>query len=220
VAKLALPLVSTTIPLVYFAQSAQKHIETEVLRIFIGISVLVAVVVKMFQMLKARDGNHNNDQEKVNLNKKSSQNSKGKLPFKSIIPALITGCLAGSVGGLIGGSGIPLMLFFLFSSHAVGHARISAVCVTTASTIIRLFTYFLTQPPNNDFWPETETWFIQNDVLLYASVFALALLGAILGNFFHSRISNETFNICLLCLLTISSVVMISKSIVLKYFDD
>ena len=95
--------------------------------------------------------------------------------------------------------------------------------------VSRLITYSSTTPPLDDSWPTTKylnrnttdhvfhfdmsSWFIKNDVYLYISVVIASILGCIVGTGLHERVNQSVFNLILIVLLFLSSIIMITKGV-------
>ena len=224
--KIVLPMLIPEASLVYFGQYVQKFVSESKIRLIIGGFVLIVASLKIFQNLfmkdKTPEKEDENDYETKNLNEveKNQDDDENAVNYPKfmLIWVILVGCCAGFLGGLIGASGPPLIIFFLFFTFPKGVVRTTGFATTTNNLIARVISYLLTQPPQNDYWTKhqvssVDSWFIKDDWILYSGIALFSVLGTILGGFFHKKLTPGKLDNILIVMLFVCAGMMLAKGL-------
>ena len=152
--RLVIPLIIGEAGLVYLGQYVQKHTETDIIRIIIGILVLIVAFLKILKICidKYKKKNDSEVQENSDGNNEEENETYQEPPYL-ILWALFIGILAGFLGGLLGAKGPPLITFFLIFPTPKGIIRTTGMATTTVNLIGRIISYAVTKPPElDDYW--------------------------------------------------------------------
>ena len=137
-------------------------------------------------------------------------------------------CLSGILGGLVGAKGPIFIIYFLFFPADKAMVRIIGTLSSFAIALSRMITYAVTDPPIDNSWPTTKylqnhnsttynfdskSWFIKYDWGLYLAVVGVSIVGCVIGIYLHEKINQRVFNLILIGLLFLSSIVFIVKGI-------
>ena len=122
------------------------------------------------------------------------------------IAAVATGFACGFLGGSLGTSGVPIMIFVSYFPNmhkTTVRTLVSLVGIPSQAVAIVGFVATGVLEPSRD-WPSL------------LCVTALASVGVYAGNALHKRIEADTVMVLLLCCLTVSSIELISESIPIR----
>lgn len=241
--KIVVPMLVPEASLVYFGQYVQKFTDESKIRLIIGGFVLIVASLKIFQNCylsgfgqkkEAPEEENTEDLEnsKLTKNEKQTQNSVQTEPTEDnteivypkfmLIWVILVGCCAGFLGGLIGASGPPLIIFFLFFSFPKGIVRTTGFACTTNNLIARIVSYLLTEPPQDgDYWSMHNSeadnhgsWFLLEDWVLYSGIAVFSVLGTVVGSQFHKRLTPGSLDNILIFMLVVCALLMLAKGVV------
>ena len=222
--RIIVPMLIPEASLVYLGQYVQKFTDESLIRLIIGGFVLVVASLKIIQNLSNKKVPDNeNEIENVEEGKLTNSNlNKESIKYpKFMVPVVITvGCGAGFLGGLIGASGPPLIIFFLFFSFPKGIIRTTGFVTTTNNLIARILSYLLTKPPQtDDYWSKHiennsyESWFLKEDWPLYFGIAVCSILGTVVGSSLHKKLTPGKLDNILIFMLVVCSCLMLTKGI-------
>lgn len=225
--KIVVPMLIPEASLVYLGQFVQKFVSESKIRLIIGGFVLIVASLKIFQNLFMKDNVPKNEDkeenETTNLNKiEKHQNEEDEdslnYPKFMLVWVILVGCCAGFLGGLIGASGPPLIIFFLFYTFPKGVVRTTGFATTTNNLIARVISYLITEPPTDDYWTKHEvsslnSWFLKEDWFLYSGIAIFSVLGTILGGFFHKKLTPGKLDNILIVMLFVCAGMMLTKGL-------
>jgi len=230
--KLVIPIIFINFPLGFFGTWLKKFAPTSIIRIVCGVVALISTLIKLYQKFVPYLSGETKEPESTSdaLDAVIAEiDDKKCIPMKSFITFLIACCFFGILGGLIGAGGPTLIIYFLFFPAEKGVVRVVGVIGSFAIAVSRIITYSTTSPPLDDSWPTTKyqnrntteqvyqfdmsSWFIRNDMYLYISVVIASIFGCIVGTYLHERVNQKVFNLILVGVLFLSSIIMIVKGV-------
>jgi len=174
----------------------------------------------------------------------SSSLDVGNQPNVIIIYALLTGSLAGFLGGLVGAEGPALIFFFLIFKYDKSIVRTVGMITAITNITGRIIMYLFTDPPED--WPvggtsnnnstnstELDTtpkndiasnselqrigWFILEDWPVYLALIGTSVVGAFIGSKLYKKVTQGRFDNILTGLLVVCGLAMTAKPVVMFF---
>lgn len=165
--ELVLPFIPVQFIGTLVGQYLHKYTPVSILKLVIGFLTILIGAKHAFNICKSSKEKENPEEGLVI----ESENSCLK---KVVIFMLMTGFLAGFLGGLVGVAGPPLMIFFLFFDYSSDEIRANVALISLINTCTRLMLYAVSSPPESAAY---STWFTKEDLSLYISVALAGILG-------------------------------------------
>lgn len=129
-----------------------------------------------------------------------------------VIYSLITGVLAGFLGGLVGAEGPAIILFFLMFKYDKAIVRTVGLFTAWVNIFGRVASYALTSPPEEG-WPGTGHrgfgWFVYEDWPVYLGLLGTSIVGALIGTQLYKRVKQGAYDNLLTSMLVICGLAMV-----------